>query len=243
MSRLAGSAISQGPYVGRIDRWSEWRPTSEEPLWLLLSGATDPPKEIGISKRRARDVKGERNGEFLAGITHDLIHMEDVVGAKLYNTVKDLYLSKDAALRQGDRNGVFLAGVAHDLVNMEDVVGSKLYNTVKDLYLTKHAALRHITLLFEKCKDTNAKPMLYYTGHGEIGTGNWCFEDGTISIQEIFDNMPEGCHYPMIFSDACFSGNWANFCLNKGIAGFNCLAACPEYSKATDTKGVYRANN
>ena len=23
MSRLAGSAISQGPYVGQIDRWSE----------------------------------------------------------------------------------------------------------------------------------------------------------------------------------------------------------------------------
>ena len=74
--------------------------------------------------------------------------------------------------------------------------------------------------------------MLYYTGHGEIGTGNWCFEDGTSSIQEIFDKVPGGCYYPMIFSDACFS-------LNKGIAGFNCLAACPEYSKAADTKGVY----
>ena len=196
MSTLAGSAISQGPYVGRIDRWSEWRPTSQEPLWLLLSGATDPPKEIGISKRRARDVKGERNGEFLAGITHDLIHMEDVVGAKWHNTVKDRYLSKDAALQSMNR-------------------------------------------LFEQCKVRGAHPMLYYTGHGEIGTGNWCFEDGTISIQEIFDNMPEGCYYPMIFSDACFSGNWANFCLNKGIAGFNCLAACPEYSTATDTKGVY----
>ena len=80
MSRLAGSAISQGPHVGRIDRWSEWRPTSQEPLLLLLSGAADPPKEIGISKRRARDVPGDRNGEFLAVITHDLIHMEDVVG-------------------------------------------------------------------------------------------------------------------------------------------------------------------
>ena len=158
-------------------------------------GATDPPKEIGISKRRTRDA-------------------------------------------QGDRNGVFLAGVTRDLVNMEDVVGSKLYNTVKDLYLTKHAALRHITLLFEKCKDTNAKPMLYYTGHGEIGTGNWCFADGTISIQEIFDMVPGGCYYPLIFSDACYSGHWANFCLGKSIGGFHCLAACPEYSTALDTKGV-----
>ena len=122
---------------------------------------------------------------------------------------------------------------------MEDVVGAKLHNTVKDLYLSKDAAFQSMNRLFEKCKARGAHPMLYYTGHGEIGTGNWCFEDGTISIQEIFDKVPGGCYYPMIFSDACFSGNWANFCLNKGIAGFNCLAACPEYSNATDTKGVF----
>ena len=56
MSQFAGSTIAQGPCVGRIDFWSQWRPTSEEPLRLLLSGATDPPKEIGISKRRTRDA-------------------------------------------------------------------------------------------------------------------------------------------------------------------------------------------
>ena len=195
MSRFAGSAIAPGPLVGRIDRWSEWRPTIEEPLWLLLSGATDPPEEIGISERRTRDV-------------------------------------------QGDRNGAFIAGVTRDLVNTEDVVGTKLFNTVKDLYLTKDAALQQISRFFEKCKLKEAKPMLYYTGHGEIGTGNWCFEDGTISIQEIFDMLPGGLYYPMIFSDACCSGHWANFCLRKGIVGFHCLAACPEYSTAIDTKGM-----
>ena len=81
--------------------------------------------------------------------------------------------------------------------------------------------------------------MLYYSGHGEIGTGNWCFDDGTISIQEIFDMVPKGCYYPMIFSDACYSGHWANFCLKKRVAGFHCLAACPEYSTAIDTVGMY----
>lgn len=80
----AGSAIKQGPNVGRIDRWSEWRPTPVEPLWLLLSGATDPPKGIGISKRRTRDVLGDRSGAFLAGVTRDLVNVEDVVGAKLF---------------------------------------------------------------------------------------------------------------------------------------------------------------
>ena len=41
----------------------------------------------------------------------------------------------------------------------------------------------------------------------------------------------------MIFSDACYSGHWANFCLRKGIGGFHCVAVCPEYSTAFDTKG------
>lgn len=196
MSRLAGSAIAQGPNVGRIDRWSKWKPTDESTLWLLLSGASKPPEDIEISKRRPRD---------------------------------DL----------GDGNGAFLDGVTHDLVNMEYLVRSKLYNTVKDLYLTKDRAFEHITKLFKICKDKEAVPMLYYTGHGEIGTGNWCFANGTISIEEISNLVPVDCFYPMIFSDACYSGHWANFCLNNGLQGFECLAACPEYSNAFDTAGVF----
>ncbi|XP_068670716.1 uncharacterized protein [Montipora foliosa] len=191
---LAGSAIKQGPYVGRIDCWSLWKPTHKEPLWLLLSGATDPPRSIEISERRTRDTPGDKNGAFLAGITHDLL-------------------------------------------NMENAVGHYLHNTVKDLQLTKSQALVKIRTLFDECKRNSSKPMLYYTGHGEVGTGNWCFHDGTISIQEILDMVPGGMFYPMIFSDACYSGHWANFCLQKDITGFHCLAACPFYSKAVDTKG------
>ena len=104
--------------------------------------------------------------------------------------------------------------------------------------MTKSEALQHIRELFDECKRKGTQPMLYYTGHGEIGTGNWCFADGTISIQEIFDMLPGEMCYPMIFSDACYSGHWANFCLWKGIPGFNCLAACPEYSQAVDNEGV-----
>ena len=196
MSRLAGSAIAQGPNVGRIDRWSKWKPTDESTLWLLLSGASNPPENIEISKRRPRDDPG-------------------------------------------DGNGAFLDGVTHDLANMEYLVRSKLYNTVKDLYLTKDRAFEHITKLFKICKDKEAVPMLYYTGHGEIGTGNWCFANGTISIEEISNLVPVDCFYPMIFSDACYSGHWANFCLNNGLQGFECLAACPEYSNAFDTAGVF----
>ncbi|KAJ7389074.1 hypothetical protein OS493_033936 [Desmophyllum pertusum] len=114
---------------------------------------------------------------------------------------------------------------------------TKLFNTVKDLYLTKSRALEHIRRLFDTCKRKRVQPMLYYTGHGETGTGNWCFADGTISIQEIVDSLPGGTYYPMIFSDACYSGHWANFCVEKNIGCFHCLAACPEYSTAIDTEG------
>ena len=193
---LAGSAIAQGPNVGRIDKWSEWKPTPIEPRWLLLSGASDPPRGINISDRRTRD-----------------------------NPIKA-------------RSRTFLAGVAHDLANMESAVGINLFNTVKDLYITKSTASGHIRKLFDTCQHEQVKPMLYYTGHGESGTGNWCFADGTISIQEILDMCPEEAHYPMVFSDTCYSGHWANFCLEKNIEGFHCLAACPENSKAIDTKGL-----
>ena len=192
---LAGSAIAQGPNVGRIDRWLRWKPTSKETKWLLLSGALDPPSGITISDRRTRDIPGVRSG-------------------------------------------TFLSGVVQDLANMEAAVGTNLFNTVKDLYLTKSAASGHIRRLFKTCKREELRPLLYYTGHGEIGTGNWCFSDGTISIQEILDMLPGGTYYPMIFSDACYSGHWANFCLERNIAGFHCLAACPEYCNAIDTKGL-----
>jgi len=137
----------------------------------------------------------------------------------------------------GVKGGTFRSAVAHDLANMEAAVGAKLFKTVKDICLTNSAATGHIRKLFDTCKCDRVKPILYYTGHGEIGTGNWCFANGTISIQGILNMSPEGTHYPMIFSDACYSGHWANFCLKKNIPGFHCLAACPEYSKAVDTKG------
>ena len=176
----AGSAITRGPNVGGIDRWSLWKQTTAKSRWLLLSGATDPPTDISISDRRTRDAPGDKNGQFLNGVTRDL-------------------------------------------VNTEDAVGTKLFNAVKDLYLTKSEGLAKIGKFFKACNPKKFHPMLYYTGHGEIGTGNWCFHDGTISIHEILDMVLGGVYYPMIFSDACYSGHWANFCINKGIPGFHCL--------------------
>ena len=55
---------------------------------------------------------------------------------------------------------------------------------------------------------------LYYLGHSEEGTGNWCFKDGTISFQEIFDLYRRHCPGKglTIMSDCCYSGNWVREC-------------------------------
>ena len=56
--------------------------------------------------------------------------------------------------------------------------------------------------------------MLIYLGHSEVGTGNWCFKDGTISFQEIFD-LYRRCSPGKalsIISDCCYSGNWVREC-------------------------------
>ena len=57
-------------------------------------------------------------------------------------------------------------------------------------------------------------------------SGNWCFSDGTIGIQEIVQWVPEGCEKPTICSDASFSGAWANYCAQQGVEGLQCLSAC-----------------
>lgn len=189
-SLLAGSAIAQGPNVGKIAKWTEWNPPSIGTKWLLLAGATDPPREISISDRRKK-------------------------------------------------GGTFLHCVCDDLKNVENAIGGNLFNIVRSLTLKKSEAVRAIRELFDECLKDKSKPILYYTGHGETGTGNWCFKDGTITLQEILGILPStSSHYPMIFSDACYSGQWANLCLTKAIRGFHCLAACPEYSTALDTEGL-----
>ena len=138
---------------------------------------------------------------------------------------------------RGDKSGDFLKGTARDFVNMEDKCGAKLWNKVMDLYLEKTHAQQKIKKFFSHCQKNGYKPMLYYTGHGEIGTGNWCFHDGTLGIQEIDDMLPGDCFYPTIISDACYSGHWANYCFNKKIGGFDCLSASLEFSSALDIPG------
>ena len=52
--------------------------------------------------------------------------------------------------------------------------------------------------------------IIWYTGHGEKNTGNWCFKDGVITFQDIF-GLYMDCFKGKrltIVSDCSYSGNW-----------------------------------
>lgn len=51
-------------------------------------------------------------------------------------------------------------------------------------------------------------PIIYYTGHGERGTGDWCFGDGSrFTFATMSAIYPK--RIPVVLSDCCFSGQWA----------------------------------
>ena len=58
--------------------------------------------------------------------------------------------------------------------------------------------------------------IIYYTGHGEKNTGNWCFKDGVITFNDVFNLYKE--HFEAkqltIISDCSYSGNWITECAN-----------------------------
>ncbi len=142
----------------------------------------------------------------------------------------------------GNRNGGFLRGATKDISNMVDCVidnNQQLHHYVQDMNMSKQAAKNVIIDFFKTCQQEGEWPMLYYTGHGEVGTGNWCFKNGTLSLEEVLSLKPFGISYvPNIFCDTCYSGHWANACVSKDI-GANCLSACPEFSTALDTSNHF----
>ena len=55
-----------------------------------------------------------------------------------------------------------------------------------------------------------AAALLWYSGHGQKDTGNWCFEDGFISFDDIYNIYQ--AHFRgrllMIVTDCCYAGQW-----------------------------------
>ena len=148
--------------------------------------------------------------------------------------------TSDRKTRDADQSGKFLDGIALDLRNMQQALklaSLNFHNSLMDLKMSKDTAKNHLSSFFTQCQKQGVVPVVYYTGHGQTGTGDMCYHDGTISIQEVEDLLPPGTYRPLLISDACYSGHWANYCLLKGN-GMHCLAAAPDFSTAVDTTGM-----
>lgn len=59
--------------------------------------------------------------------------------------------------------------------------------------------------------------MIWYTGHGEKKTGNWCLQDGVISFEDIFNLYKEKFRGKLltIVSDCCYAGQWVHQCAKE----------------------------
>jgi len=115
-------------------------------------------------------------------------------------------------------NGSYLSGIDCDMNNVAQYYKNEsqtVFNVVRNMKnLSKYTVLKEIEeyckwLMKEKNED-DRRGCIYYTGHGETNTGNWCFKDGTVSLDEILQIVKQ---YKLrtlaISSDCCYAGNWA----------------------------------
>jgi len=106
-----------------------------------------------------------------------------------------------------------------DLQDMAYYAGK--YNTASGLVNfslgagTKSSALSEIKNQLHIAKAADAALVLYYTGHGQKPTGDWCFFDGYIEYEEIESLIEEQEVITYIVSDACFSGTWVRKCSSR----------------------------
>ena len=72
--------------------------------------------------------------------------------------------------------------------------------------------LQAIEEFINNCDQSGA--YIWFIGHSEEGTGNWCFKDGTISFRDIYDIYKGNQQKKLlaIISDCCYSGNFIHQC-------------------------------
>ena len=130
---------------------------------------------------------------------------------------------------------------------MQRAIGSETYDILKIRNIQEEQVLETIRKFASDCRTISShQPIVYYSGYAEIRTGNWCFSDGTIQlidVKEIFEYATDflgNAVYPLIVSDACYSGAWANkcFCLAQQGVNIYCLSSCREFQTACNTTGL-----
>ena len=73
--------------------------------------------------------------------------------------------------------------------------------------------------------------VIWYSGHGVKGSGDWVFCDGAISFSDIYDIYIKHFHGEILYivTDCCFAGQWVQN-LAKCLTSQN-IGACGHYAR------------
>ena len=144
----------------------------------------------------------------------------DFFGKQLWLLIKgctDSPQSVEAVQRKGS-NGQYLHGMKYDFGRMQNFIESApnqtLFNTLENMrHLKCKEVIKQIKKFAKFAEDHGCKGVcIYYTGHGEKDTGNWCFSDGVVSLNQVLKTIVVstwGKRGITMYSDCCYSGNWA----------------------------------
>eukprot|EP01084_Bolivina_argentea_P025158 46796_1 len=145
------------------------------------------------------------------------------------NPPKDVKVSK----KKGTKNGNYLKGMTIDMMNMEQWCNENFhfYNAISNNNMTAATVLKEISNACKYAKLNKALGLrIYYTGHGETGTGNWLFKDKALSLNSIINAIKThwGSKHLVLYCDCCYGGNWC-YELKKykyEVSDVNIKAAC-----------------
>lgn len=84
-----------------------------------------------------------------------------------------------------------------------------MQHLIKYAGIQAHYVLMRCCMIVSLCLCT-CVALLYFTGLSQEGTGNWCFRDGVISLEEVLDLYQKFFKHQMLYivSDCSFSGQW-----------------------------------
>ena len=149
--------------------------------------------------------------------------------------------------RVGDRasHDTDLEGIMSDMTSMRIFFHDRkvqIANTLLNAQnpLSKVEVMAYVTQLFSD-RPTTRHFIIYYSGHGTRGSGNWCVTDTEyVSLQEILDkwdqaNVGRWDRDLLIIADCCFSGSWVDHLRSRGKTDVHMSASCRSNETCSDT--------
>jgi hypothetical protein len=123
----------------------------------------------------------------------------------------------------------------YEFFRTQSVTVDRMFNDVTDPL--RNAVMESISALLNSGRQ---RCFLYYSGHGKIHSGDWCFHEEFITLADILTVWRERmCRsdYQMLIliADCCYSGAWVEALHREKVEGVWMQASAAAHELATDT--------